>query len=43
MGEPGGDTLAPLSNSESTAAVDGRQSGHGGKLRVREGDNPDRG
>ena len=29
MGEPGGETLAPLSNSESTAAVDGRSRGTG--------------
>ena len=29
MGVSGGDTLAPLSNSESTAAVDGRRQGWG--------------
>ena len=29
MGVPGGETLVPLSNSESTAAVDGRSRGMG--------------
>ena len=29
MGESGGETLAPLSNSESTTAVDGRSQGRG--------------
>jgi len=29
LGVPGGDTSAPLSNSESTAAVDGRSRGAG--------------
>jgi hypothetical protein len=33
----------PLSNSKTAVVVEGQQSGLGGKLLVREGDNPDRG
>ena len=43
MGEPGGKLLVPLSNSKAALVVDGGQSGLGGKLLVRKGDNPDPG
>ena len=35
--------MPSLSNSEATGAVDRRRRGAGGKLPLREGNNPDRG
>jgi hypothetical protein len=43
LGEPGGKLLVLLSNSEVALLVEGGKSGLGGKLLVREGDNPDPG
>lgn len=43
LGEPGGKLLVLLSNSEVALLADGGKSGLGGKLLVREGDNPDPG
>ena len=43
MGKPDPKGSVLLSNSKTAVVVEDRQSGLGGKLLVREGDNPDRG
>lgn len=43
LGKPDSKESVLLSNSQITIVVEDRQSGLGGKLLVREGDNPDRG
>ena len=43
MGKPDSKEFVLLSNSQAAVVVEDQQSGLGGKLLVREGDNPDRG